>query len=125
MVGVTEFEREGQHSEPALARCVCLCGCAESDRILDFQPESPGPRHLPRGCAMPGSQRDKLRNNSLPLLGNDVADLHLDGGHLRHPVRRMDCSFDVVTSTAGPFPDSNVNLYQYAGTGCQRAALSG
>lgn len=50
---------------------------------------------------MPSSQWDKLRYDSLPLLGNNVAVFNVDGSHLHHPAGRMDCHFEVVRSTAG------------------------
>jgi hypothetical protein len=59
---------------------------------------------------MPSSQWGKLRHYSLPLLGNNVAVFHVDGSHLHHSVGRVDCRFEVVNSTAGLDPDSNVNL---------------
>lgn len=64
---------------------------------------------------MPRSQRDKLRYDSIPLLGNNVAVFDVAGDHLHRSVGRMDCCFEVATSTAELCPDSSVNGLPYAG----------
>jgi hypothetical protein len=64
---------------------------------------------------VPSTQRDKLRDRPYPVLGNNVAVHHMDGGHLRGPVRYLDWRIEVVSATVAVHPESNLNLPQYAG----------
>jgi hypothetical protein len=116
---VREFARANGLMEPTRSCNRCLRGTAELDWVVDFEPESHIRRDLQSTLRpMPRSQLGRMRLNAIPFLGNehnDVAFRHVDGSRLRHPVGRMDCRFEVVTSAAGLDSDSDVNLPRHAG----------